>query len=127
MSPIFRYGQTRLQVYVFITVFDTISALQGVVMFCLIVFDNQRLDAIRARVVAMKSYFEKEESNSIPRKISSTYISTNNNVISSNEHLETSIKGQCISQDINIEKIKYSSSNCGTTNNVTRIKVGDEV
>ena len=123
----FRYGQTHLRVYVFITVFDTISALQGVVIFCLIVFDSQRFDIIRARVVAIKSHFEKEELKSSPRKTSSAYISTNNNVINTNEHFETSINGQCISQDINIERIKYSSSKCGATNNVTRIKVGDEV
>ena len=127
MSLFFRYGQTQLRVYVFITVFDTISALQGVVIFCLIVFDSQRFDIIRARVVAIKSHFVKEELKSPPRKTSSTYISTNNNVINTNEHFETSINGQFISQDNNIEKIKYSSSNCGTTNNVTRIKVGDEV
>ena len=113
----FRYGYTQFSVYIFISALDVISALQGVVIFCLIVFDKAMITKVKKRFAGISSRFE--ESRIRPNlsrqttKISLSQLTTGN-IRSSidNDYVGIRFKNQRVSVDDNIgmEKLKQSAS-----------------
>ena len=61
MLCIFRYGHTQYSIYIFISLLDIISSLQGVVIFGLIFLDKAMIAKIKKRCEGLSSRLQKSQ------------------------------------------------------------------
>ena len=133
ISICFRYGQTEFSIYILISAFDVISALQGVVIFCLIFLDNAMITKIKTHFGGMSSRFgESRRRPNISRqttKLSLSQLTTiNNRTSNDNDYVGVRFKNQQVSIDNNIgmDKVKQSVAASTISTVIVEGKIDDD-
>ena len=112
---------------------DVISALQGVVIFCLIFFDRAMITKIKIRFGGISSRFKKSRRRpNISRQTTklslSQFTTINNRASIDNDYVGVRFKNQQVSIDnnIGIDKIKHSLSASTISTVIVEGKIDDD-
>ena len=130
----FRYGHTQYSIYIFISILDIISSLQGVVIFGLIFLDKAMIAKIKKRLGGLSSRLQKSRTKpNISRQTTKLSITQLTNVYNrcsiDNDYVGIRFKNQQAVTDnsIKMEKIKHSASMSTISTVVGESKIDDEI
>ena len=130
----FRYGHTQYSIYIFISILDIISSLQGVVIFGLIFLDKAMIAKIKKRCEGLSSRLQKSQAKpKISRQTTKLSITQFTNVYNrssiDNDYVGIRFKNQQSVTDtsIKMEKIKHSASVSTISTVVGESKIDDEI
>ena len=130
----FRYGHTQYSIYIFISILDIISSLQGVVIFGLIFLDKAMIAKIKKCFGGLSSRLQNSRTKpKISRQTTKLSITQLTNVYNrcsiDNDYVGIRFKNQQAVTDnsIKMEKIKHSASMSTISTVVGESKIDDEI